>query len=114
MKMEIKGKIEEIGTKGGTGAKGSWTRWAFKIAGQTYSTFNEEIGNKYHVGDFVKVVTKTDPTGKYENMISMEKAEDKNGDADEPNKDINVGFSKTVEDLLRQILAELKRDAIVS
>ena len=103
--MEIKGKIEGVEQTGGTGQRGAWTRWAFKINGQTYSTFDETIGNKFKVGDFVKIQTET--KGKYENMLSMEKIEDLNGVADK-----DVGFSNSTDDLLRQILAELKSNKV--
>ena len=105
--MEIKGKIEKVEMSTGSGNKGPWSRWAYKIDGKTFSTFNEEIGNNFKPGDFVKVQTKTSPDGKYENMISMEKIEDLNGVEDK-----NVGFSKSTDDLLRQILAELRSNKV--
>ena len=111
--MKFKGKIEKVEMTGGTGNKGAWHRWAYKIGGRTLSTFNEEIGTKFFVGDFVEVETKTSDDGKYENMVTMVKTEDLNGSE---MKQVEIkgsqimGAFEIVTDLLRQILAELKRD----
>lgn len=107
--MEIKGKIEKKEMTAGQKADGSaWTRASFVIDGKSLSTFDKKIIDDFNPGMFVKVETKAveGKDGKtYNNMLSMEKAEE----GDLPIKgDINVGFSNSVEDLLRQILAELK------
>ena len=105
--MKIKGKIDEIGITRGMGKKGEWTRWAFKIDGKTYSTFDEKIGNKFKVGEVVEMQTQRDKTDTYDNMLTMELA---TGEPTINEHQIKVGFE--VEDLLRQILAELKSNKV--
>lgn len=74
--MIIKGKIEaKKMTQEGTGAKGAWQRWVITIGGKEYSTFEKKIYNFFQVGDFVEMETKTDKSGKYENMVAMKKVD---------------------------------------
>jgi hypothetical protein len=100
--METSGKIESVAISTGESAKGTWTRWAFKVDGKTYSTFDKKLGDAFKAGDYVKMTLEQD--GKFMNLTAMEHADaPKNESADE------VMSSAEIVDLLRQILAELKK-----
>lgn len=66
----ISGEITNIGISKGKNAKGPWTRWEFELDGdKKYSTFDKNIGEKFDVGQFVKIEGKKD--GKFFNMTNM-------------------------------------------
>ena len=70
--METKeGTIESINVSSGLRNGKAWTRYAFKIDGLTYSTFNKEIGEKFKVGQFVVMAGNMDAANKYWNMEDM-------------------------------------------
>lgn len=99
--MEEKfGVIESVTKTAGSSPKGAWERWAFKIDGKTYSTFNADIGNKFQIGEKVKMTG--EQSGQYWNMKTMVKCEDQS------KEEVPAESTNEVVDLLRQILAELK------
>lgn len=104
----ITGKIEKIDKSEGIGKTGKpYTRWVFTIEGKKYSTFDVAIGDKFKAG---QVVTMTgEQRGEYWNMETMVVAVDPkeefyNEDRGKPQDATNT----ETNDLLRQILAELK------
>ena len=53
----VKGLIEEIETKSGTGKKGAWTKWIITVNGTGYNTFSETIAeNAYNAKEAGHVV----------------------------------------------------------
>ena len=87
--------LEEGTTKFGK----PYFRGVFTINEKKYSTFNEDIINKFKRGDVVKMTGKKE--GQYWNMKTMELHDSEDIDNQTPSEDVTV-------DLLRQILAELK------
>ena len=101
MAIEIRGTIEGKDKKQGTSKQGKpYTRWEFTIDGKKYSTFDENIGEKFNVGD--KVVINGYQEGKYFNMKTMTIVE--------PIKEEKVSDngSEDVLSVLKQILEVLK------
>ncbi len=68
--MIIKGKIENKELKK---TKANVQYATFTIEGKNFNSFDAVIINDFNKGDFVEIETKTDKTGKFENMISMKK-----------------------------------------
>lgn len=69
----IKGVIESKDVTGGTKADGAeWKRAAYKIQGMTFSTFKDEIINKFDVGAAVECEYFTKDN--YNNLTSMKEA----------------------------------------
>jgi hypothetical protein len=97
---KISGKITKIDmSEGGQGDK-TWTRYAYTINDKKYSTFDKEIQDNFNMGDDVTITG--EQSGQYwnmKNMTAMETATESN-----PNPLVSNG----TDDLLRQILAELK------
>ena len=106
-KMEvIKGQIRTISESIGTGAKGDWKRWEFQMMDEKkYSTFDAEIGNKFKPGQWVQM--EGEKKGQYWNMKTMTVCEPQETAVTIPVQP--AASTVVVEDLLRQILAELKR-----
>lgn len=103
--MEIKGVIDKIDMKKGVGKTGKpFTRWVFVIDGKSYSTFDEKIGNSsLKVGD--SVIMNGIQEGQFFNMKTIVKS----SEVFEKKEAVNeVVKGSQVEDLLRQILAEIK------
>lgn len=107
------GKIEDKKKTTGTTKKGKnkgkeYTRYEFTIEGRKYSTFDEKIGEKFNVGDFVEM--EGYQKGPYWNMQVMR--------IKEPDEDKEIKESVDlahIEDMLsqvienqRKILAEVK------
>ena len=99
---KITGKIEEVSSSTGTGAKGDWIRWVFKINGKNYSTFDENIGKKFKIGDNVEITGQQ--RGQYWNMKTMDYTEEASTASESDSAAVII-------DLLRQILAELKNES---
>ena len=97
----IKTVERNTGTSEKTGKP--YTRWVFEMDdGKKYSTFDEKIGEKFKTGDVVVMTGQQE--GKYWNMDSMELAKDI---SPVPEK-VKTSNDNETNDLLRQILAELK------
>lgn len=94
----IKGKIEGILMNQGETAGKSWKRYVFTINSKKYSTFDEDIGKEFKIGDYVEMTG--EQKGLYWNMKTMKKCTD-----EAPKEEIKVSQEETI---LRQILAELK------
>lgn len=105
--MESKsGVIKSIVIKHGMSARGNWTRYGFEMEdGKTYSTFDKEIGDAFKVGQAVLMSGEQD--GKYWNMSSMSLIDKKDVEVSPLQNGANVSMTQT-DDLLRQILAEMK------
>ena len=96
----ITGTITSFKSETGNTNGNDWIRFIYKINDKDYSTFNQDIGKKFKGGDNVVITGKQ--SGKYWNMETMDYAED--AQVVSP-----VEASNEVVDLLRQILAELKK-----
>ena len=98
------GTIQKVSVDEGIGKDNKpYKRWVFVIEDKKYSTFDENIGNAgFKAGDYV--VMKGEQRGIYWNMSTMEK-----GELVEVDLDGNLKGDSAIIDLLRQILAELKR-----
>lgn len=103
---EIKGIIEKKDIASGIGKNGKpFTRWVFTIQGKKYSTFDKLIGDKFNVSDYV--VMTGQQNGEYWNMDTMELCS-KQENKQLVEEEVKLDNLTQTNDLLRQILAELK------
>lgn len=104
--METKtGKIKTITESHGSSNKGPWTRYLFEFEdGGKYSTFDEKIGKSFKPSQNVEIGL--EQSGKFKNLKTMKLVENVTSG------ELNIGGlldNKETNDLLRQILAELKK-----
>ena len=103
--METKiGTIKSVSNESGNTRGRDWTRFVFKFDDdQILSTFDQNIGAVFKAGQKVKMTG--EQKGKFWNMETMQL------DDGIPEKDEGIVLepvNQTTNDLLRQILAELK------
>jgi len=111
--MEEKtGVIQGVSSKQGISKFNKpYINWTFEIDGHKYSTFAEDIGKSFKVGDYVKMLG--EQKGEYWNMVSMQKID--KVDKAIPQKDLNeaglpIDDGKgSVKEILLNILEELKK-----
>ena len=95
----IKGVIQKKEQSSGIDKNNKpYTRWVFELNGKKYSTFDKEIGEKFNVADSVEMTGEM--KGQYWTMAEMKLC-----DIEKSAPGINLSETN---DLLRQILAELK------
>ena len=98
--MIITGKIT---AKSFAKAKNGANYATFEVDGKKYNSFDEKIIDAFSLDDVVTITTETN--GKYENMVSMVKADQSLADKAAEPRVMPVSEST---DLLRKILAELQ------
>jgi len=104
--MNIKGKIEKIGSRQGKTQFGkSYTLYEIYINGKKYTFFNEQFLNGLDVGDYVEVsLEKKGLYNEVQNIVKITKEEAEKAAENEPKNKT----AYEINELLKLILAELK------
>jgi hypothetical protein len=101
---EIYGEIENKSSKDGKKKNGElFTRYEFTINKKRYSTFIKEIGEKFKIGDYVKI--EIEQQGAFWNMKNMIHA-DKSAFRSSSFNNTET-FSQTCQEYLKKIYEEL-------
>ena len=67
--LTVRGNIEDVTVKTGTGPKGAWTKYGVKIAGQVYGSFDSKIGELAQEGNEVVVSYTSD--GRFNTIVEL-------------------------------------------
>lgn len=72
---EVRGVVEKVTVKQGTGKKGPWTKYGVQLGGEWYGTFDTTMGEDANALSGAEVVITWKPDGEYRTLLSIRSAD---------------------------------------